>query len=360
MFCSGPRRRKDAATLLSLAVLCVLSVTAQEVEKDIPTIAREALKAVVTVVVFDEAGKQIGQGSGFVVRSDGRVVTNYHVIEHAASAEIKFRDGSFYEIDGVLASDPNRDIAVLKVKASGKDFPFLPLGDSDRVEIGEQVVAIGSPLRFEGTVSNGIISAIREANDLPLGRVRDIIIFQTTAPISKGNSGGPLFNLDGEVIAIPTFFYARGQNLNFAVPIKYVIPLLNSTSLTPLTGMSATSSPRQTEFGTLADLAGTYLGVWQSGTYPGSGAAVMTVSVAGETVSARVILTGSPIGYKGDTLRMKATKLGSNIWTVEFKGEHSALSGTGIFKEGQFLGDYRYRRVRRFVRDYGQWILKKQ
>lgn len=86
----------------------------------------------------------------------------------------------------------------------------------------------------------------------------------------------------------------------------------------------------------------------------------MTVSVAGETVSARVILTGSPIGYKGDTLRMKATKLGSNIWTVEFKGEHSALSGTGIFKEGQFLGDYRYRRVRRFVRDYGQWILKKQ
>lgn len=357
MFCSGPRRRKDAATLLSLAVLCVLSVAAQEVEKDIPTIAREALKAVVLI----EAYPTNRIGSGFVVSSDAKVVTNYHVIEGATSVVVKFPDGAFYRIDGVLAIDPTNDLAVLKVKASGKDFPFLPLGDSDRVEIGEQVVAVGSPLGFEGTVSTGIISGIRKANDLQLERVRDAIIFQTTAPVSPGSSGGALLNLAGEVIGVPFLQRVGGQNLNFAVPIKYVIPLLDSTSLTPLTEMSATSNPKQTEFGsTLADLAGTYLGVWQSSTYPGSGAAVMTVSVAGETVSARVILTGSPIGYKGDTLRMKATKLGSNIWTVEFKGEHSALSGTGIFKEGQFLGDYRYRRVRRFVRDYGQWILKKQ
>jgi S1-C subfamily serine protease len=352
-------------TALLLAIFSPFSLTAQapEVEKDIPTIAREARPAVVLVVAYDKTRKEVGRGSGFVVSSDGKVITNYHVIEHAASAEIHFQDGAFYRVEGALAADPTKDLAVLKLKASAKDFLFLPLGDSGTVETGDQVVAIGSPLGLEGTVSSGIISSIREANDLLLERVQDIKVFQTTAPISPGSSGGALLKLDGSVIGVPSYSHSHqeAQNLNLAIPINYVTPLLAGTSLTPLAkNRSTPAEETKGELRSLADLSGTYLGVWRSTKYGASGAAVLTVDVNNESLAAKVVLTGSPIGYKGDTLEMKVEEVGDGIWTAEFKGENSALSGTGIFESGRFLGDYRYRKVRRFVWDNGQWILKKQ
>ncbi len=330
----------------SLLAVC-LCAQEPKVKKEIPEIAADATVATVLILVFDQAGREIGQGSGFVISQDGKIVTNYHVIRRAATATVKFVDGAFYRVHGVLASDQETDLVVLKLETSRRDFPFLKVADPAEVRVGEQVVAIGSPLAVptglltEGTVSDGIISGVRVEDGLT--------ILQTTAPISPGSSGGPLLNANGEVIAITTARITGGQNLNFGVPIRYAMPLLVDGPVTPL-GQSVS--------GSLAYLAGTYLGIWQSNRGV-SGAAAMSVTVEGDTVQAKVALTGSPVGYKGDSIRITVTKFAGNIWTVEFKGEHSALSGTGIFSEdGTFVGDYRYRKL--LMVDRGQWILKKE
>lgn len=164
-------------------------------------------------------------GSGFVIRSDGLIVTNYHVLEGAASATVEI-GGQVYSDVLVLAADPEWDLAVLKVEADG--LRALPLGRGlDSVNPGEAVVALGNPEGLKGTVSNGIVSSIRYDPDLGL----DLI--QTTAPISEGSSGGPLLNMRGEVIGINTLTYISGQNLNFAIPVDTLKQLLDSAPAEP-------------------------------------------------------------------------------------------------------------------------------
>ncbi len=230
-------KRAQAFILASGLSTITLAAQAPPQKRSIPTITRDALKAVVLVVASDKSGKEIRQGSGFVISNNGKVITNYHVIERAETVVIKFSNGAFYFIDGLLAADEEKDIVVLK--ASGKGFPVVQLGNSERVRVGEEVIAIGSPLALEATVSNGIISAIRESEE-EKGKV-----FQTTAPISPGSSGGPLLNLNGEVIGITTFQLARGQNLNFAIPINNARPLLLASTLIPLAPKAAEPDNRR-------------------------------------------------------------------------------------------------------------------
>lgn len=209
---------------------------------DIPALTRTALPAVALVIASSKSGEEVRQGSGFLVSGDGKVVTNYHVIEGMASAVIKFPSGAFYAVDGVLALDQDKDLAVLK--ASGRNFPFLPLGDSDSVQVGEQVIAIGSPLALEATVSSGIVSAIRELDETK-GKV-----IQTTAAISPGSSGGVLLNSRGQVIGVTAFQMIKGQNLNFAIPAAYIKPLLNAKTVMPFSHNDETKADgqeRQTE-----------------------------------------------------------------------------------------------------------------
>jgi hypothetical protein len=218
--------------LMMILVVGLVSVgTAAQsvpVPKDIPSIAKAANGSIVSIVMSDDKGKPIAQGTGFVVSKDGLLVTNYHVIAEGVSAVAKFPDGAFYLIDGVVASDKSRDVAILK--ALGHNFRPLSLGNSDRVQVGEEVVAIGSPLSLESTVSNGIVSGMRTAEDLG-GK-----FLQVTAPISPGSSGGPLFNMMGEVIGITTMYIKGGENLNFAIPINDAKRLLltDSTKLNKL------------------------------------------------------------------------------------------------------------------------------
>jgi V8-like Glu-specific endopeptidase len=192
--------------------------------KDIPAIARAANGAIVTIVMSDKDGRAIAQGTGFLISKDGRIVTNYHVIEEGAAAVVKFPEGAFYIVDGVVASDKARDLAI--IKAHGQNFRPLTLGNSDRVQVGEEVVAIGNPLSLESTVSNGIISGIRTVEE------RGGQFLQTTAPISPGSSGGPLFNMAGEVIGINTLYLEGGENLNFAIPVNDAKRLLSNQSAT--------------------------------------------------------------------------------------------------------------------------------
>jgi S1-C subfamily serine protease len=125
---------------------------------DIPAISRGANGAIVSIVMSDKDGHPIAQGSGFLISEDGHVVTNYHVIRNGTSAVVKLPDGAFFAVDGVLASDKDRDVAIIKAHGSG--FRTLTLGDSDRLRVGEEVVAIGNPLSLESTVSNGIVSRL--------------------------------------------------------------------------------------------------------------------------------------------------------------------------------------------------------
>ena len=190
-------------------------------QKGIPAIAKDANGAVVSIVMSDKDGHSVVQGTGFLVSTDGRVVTNYHVIEHGTSAVIKLPDGAFFVVDGVLAIDKARDIAV--IKAHGNNFRTVSLGDSDRLEVGEEVVAIGNPLSLESTVSNGILSGVRSV-EKEGGK-----FLQITAPVSPGSSGGPLFNMAGEVVGITTLHVEGGENLNFAIPINDVKPMLQTS-----------------------------------------------------------------------------------------------------------------------------------
>jgi hypothetical protein len=196
--------------------------------KDIPAIAKAANGAIVSVIMSDKGGSPIAQGSGFLISNDGVILTNYHVIAEGSSAVVKLPDGTFYVVDGVLASDKVRDVAV--IKAHGSSFRTLTLGNSDQLQVGEEVVAIGNPLSLESTVSNGIVSGIRTVEE------EGGNFLQVTTPISPGSSGGPLFNMAGEVVGITTMYLKEGENLNFAIPINDAKPLLSieSSKIQPL------------------------------------------------------------------------------------------------------------------------------
>ena len=209
---------------LALILLVVGMAHAQSAppRKDIPTIAKAANGVIVSIITSDKDGRPVAQGTGFLVSKDGRIVTNYHVIKDASSAIVKLPDGAFYQVDGIMAFDKTRDLAI--IKAHGQNFRVVSLGNSDRVQVGEEVVAIGSPLSLESTVSSGIVSGIRNIEDEG-GK-----FLQITAPISPGSSGGPLFNMSGEVIGITTLYLKGGENLNFAIPINDAKRLLLTDS----------------------------------------------------------------------------------------------------------------------------------
>ncbi|MGB8801386.1 MAG: trypsin-like peptidase domain-containing protein [Candidatus Acidiferrales bacterium] len=215
---------KISVKLLCLIVLVAGVVAAQSAppRKDIPAIAKAANGVVVSIITSDKEGKPVAQGTGFLVSKDGRIVTNYHVINGASSAIVKLPDGAFYDVDGVVAFDKARDLAV--IKAHGQNFRVVTLGNSDRVQVGEEIVAIGSPLSLESTVSSGIVSGIRTIQEEG-GK-----FLQVTAPISPGSSGGPLFNMEGEVVGITTLYLKGGENLNFAIPVNDAKRLLSANS----------------------------------------------------------------------------------------------------------------------------------
>ena len=144
-------------------------------------------------------------GSGFIIKKDGVVVTNNHVIANAEDIIVRVDDKEYSA--KVLGADPYADIAVLKIKDSNANFVTVNFGDSDKARVGDWVVAIGNPFGLGGTVTSGIISA--RNRDINLTRYDDFI--QTDASINQGNSGGPLFNLKGEVIGINTAIIAPGQ-----------------------------------------------------------------------------------------------------------------------------------------------------
>ena len=183
----------------------------------------KTVPAIVVVYSFDKNNELMGQGTGFLLTKTGIIATNFHVIDGSYSLRVAFTNGEKYDVKEIVAKDEHRDIAILNV--NGFDLPIIKLGNSNNISIGEKVIAIGNPLGLSNTLSSGIISGIR--TDL-----EDYKLIQTTTPISPGSSGGPLLNMKGEVIGITTMYLKGGQNLNFAVPVNYLLALNNQDSET--------------------------------------------------------------------------------------------------------------------------------
>ncbi len=161
--------------------------------------------------------KQQGAGSGFVISSDGYILTNNHVVGEADTINVRLADEREFKAE-VVGTDPQSDVALIKIE--GKNLPFLPLGDSEKLEVGEWVIAIGSPFELSQTVTVGVVSA-KGRSRIGINDYENFI--QTDAAINPGNSGGPLLNIYGEVIGMNTAIFSRSggyMGIGFAIPIN--------------------------------------------------------------------------------------------------------------------------------------------
>ena len=209
------------SVLLALCLLCIIPSLSSALTPE--EIAETALASTVLIVIEDNIGRS-SLGSGFVI-GEGQIATNAHVVEGASSGTVKLVGAETeHAIDSILAIDRAHDLAI--VEATGITASALSFGSSDTLQVGQSVYAAGNPQGLTGTFSAGIISAIRsEGNDL----VADTII-QMTTPVSPGSSGGPLLNVEGQVVGVVFSQVTRGQNLNFAIPINFLKTLLETTT----------------------------------------------------------------------------------------------------------------------------------
>ena len=229
---------------------------AQQISKDFTAVAKKAIPAVVYIQVkaqgksksyFDQDGNDLedffnndffhrffsqgrggesrpqtvtGQASGFIVTADGYILTNSHVVKDASEITVKLNEGKEYDAK-VIGLDPNTDIAVIKIDAT--NLPYVKLGDSEKLEVGEWVIAIGNPYGLQASLTVGVVSA-KGRNNLDLANIEDFI--QTDAAINRGNSGGPLLNLDGQVVGMNTAIVsstgAGSMGIGFAIPSNMI------------------------------------------------------------------------------------------------------------------------------------------
>jgi hypothetical protein len=186
-------------------------------------------RATVLITIYNKFGEGMGHGSGFIVRQDGVIVTNYHVIEgalaNAGRIQVTTEDERVLDVEGLIHIDEWNDIAILKINARG--LPVVRLGDDRRLKVGERLFVIGSPKEpgLKNTITTGVLSQIRRDFEGAEGRIHEKVL-QTDAVIHGGNSGGPVFNVAGEVVGIATFGFGEGAGtgigLNFAVPVGLI------------------------------------------------------------------------------------------------------------------------------------------
>ncbi|MEA3432100.1 MAG: tetratricopeptide repeat protein [candidate division WOR-3 bacterium] len=204
--------------VLRIAFLfCIAAVSSILAQENLPAIVKSIEPSTVVILTYDKEGENLAQGSGFFISNDGDVITNWHVFQGASLAEVKTADGHVYPVKEVLTEDIEGDLIRVSVDIPPNVVRSLSVSISP-LEVGERVVVIGSPLGLDQTVSDGIVSAVRE---IPaFGK-----IIQITAPVSPGSSGSPVVNMKGEVIGVATFQIIEEQNLNFAIPGERVAKL---------------------------------------------------------------------------------------------------------------------------------------
>jgi hypothetical protein len=207
---------KKAGLILTMVLLTSIALIAQTATE----IARNSISSTVSIVALDNNLQPLGYGSGFII-DDNLIATNVHVIENASSVYVVINGiQKNLNVEGYVAIDKANDLIILQV--SNLQGNKLSFGTASLPDIGEKIYAVGNPKGLNGTFSEGIISGIRDINGNKA--------LQITAPISPGSSGGPVLNTIGQVIGIAFASYTNGQNLNFAIPITYLINLKSKIS----------------------------------------------------------------------------------------------------------------------------------
>jgi serine protease Do len=212
----------DKAKPATVSIKCIITGS-QEYANPFDMFGDDVFKRFFGQQFQQQPQQQVAGGSGFIVSSDGYIVTNNHVVKDATQVTVTLNDGREFEAS-IKGNDPRTDLAVLKIEAS--DLPFLLFGDSDNLRAGEWVVAVGNPFGLEGTITKGIVSA-KGRQDLGIAPYEDFI--QTDAAINPGNSGGPLLNVRGEVIGVNTAIFSRSggyMGIGLAIPSKMVQPVI--------------------------------------------------------------------------------------------------------------------------------------
>ncbi|MFM8393748.1 MAG: S1C family serine protease, partial [Acidobacteriota bacterium] len=222
--------------LLLLISFCRLATPAQS-PNTVGQIARQQSGGVVVLEALDVRSNLVSQGSGFIVTPAGAIVTSLHVLRGATSVRVRLTNGDIYLTTELVEIDELKDVAIIRIK--GFSLPVVTLGNSDLVGVGDEVIVISSPEGLTNSISTGIISGMRQ---LDTHRV-----FQISAPISQGSSGGAIFNARGEVIGIATYVLRSGQNINFAVPINYARGMVSDRSSGSLATVLARLETRRPE-----------------------------------------------------------------------------------------------------------------
>src|SRR3954462_11075540 len=229
-------------------------------------------------------------GSGFVIDRSGHIVTNYHVVRGAASIQVSFSNNERYRAR-LVGSDPSTDIAMLKVDVEANALKALPLGDSDAVRVGDQVIAIGNPFGLDRSVTAGIVSAVQRRIEAP-NQLSISHVIQTDAALNHGNSGGPLLNAQGQVIGVNAQIETGGQSqgnvgIGFAIPIitiKDVAAELIKNGKVEHAFLGIEAKTLQPNIGRLFHLPVTS-GVLVASVRPGSGAAKAGLEAATNQVT---------------------------------------------------------------------------
>lgn len=319
--------------LVVAAALFATRLNAQLPGKELntATIAQRALPATVTIITLGDLGDTLGLGSGFFVRPDGVLITNWHVVQGAYRAIVILPNGSRVQDVKYLGSNPTADLVLLQIPVT--NMPSLPLADSVPL-IGSRVVVLGSPLGLSQTVSEGIVSASRVVSGLQY--------VQLSAAISPGSSGGPILDGSGRVFAVATATIAGGQALNFGVPVRYARPLLRGTSQPrPLAGTTA-KAPRPRLNADENDSKSAFISIYE-GTVTNDGfpdwPATLRIGFEGWTPSPHgYLLIGSPLGGSGPlTLGWIQDQLGllthgENGDTIFWVGRLAADEITGTYR----------------------------
>jgi len=206
-----------------------------------------AVVSIASRLTFRDDGRsfeQQGSGSGAVIAPDGYVLTNSHVVHGAREVAVHFTDGSVRAAE-IVGEDPPTDLAALKVMESGR--PYMEIGDSNALKVGQLVIAVGNPLGLESTVSTGVVSSLGRAIRSISGRLIENII-QHTAPLNPGSSGGPLINTRGQVVGINTAIIAAAQGIGFSIPsntASWVLSMLMTQGRVTRSFLGIAGAPRQ-------------------------------------------------------------------------------------------------------------------
>ncbi|MDB4930780.1 MAG: hypothetical protein JWM10_3264, partial [Myxococcaceae bacterium] len=246
----------------------------------------------------EETQRRHGSGSGVILRDDGVIVTNHHVVEGATRIQVHLRDGRTFA-GRVLGSDPSADLAVVKIDARG--LPTAGFGDSDAARVGEWVLAIGAPFGLEATVTHGVISATGRGG-LGMNEVEDYL--QTDASINPGNSGGALVNLRGEVLGINTLVVGRGQGIGFAVSSRLVQQVVRQVLASGRVTRAWTGLDTQDLTPDLASFGAPGTGALVSVVIPSSPAAAAGLRPSDVVVA----VDGRPVHGSNDMARLLATR----------------------------------------------------